>query len=72
MTGLAPSETRVYQLWGRLRGQRLAQTLPRVLHESGYVTAAVTSSPVVHFFTSWFSHDIGASHRFHPHAGERV
>jgi arylsulfatase A-like enzyme len=58
MTGLAPSETRVYQLWGRLRGPRLAQTLPHVLHDSGYATAAVTSSPVVHFFTSWFSRDI--------------
>jgi arylsulfatase A-like enzyme len=58
MTGLAPSEARVYQLWGRLRGPRLAQTLPRVLHDSGYVTAAVASSPVVHFFTSWFSRDI--------------
>jgi arylsulfatase A-like enzyme len=58
MSGLAPSETHVHQLWGRLRGQRLAQTLPRVLHDSGYVTAAVASSPVVHFFTSWFSQDI--------------
>lgn len=58
MTGLAPSETHVYQLWGRLRGPRLAQTLPHVLHDSGYVTAAVASSPVVHFFNSWFSGDI--------------
>jgi arylsulfatase A-like enzyme len=52
-TGLAPSETGVYHLAGRLRGARAAQTLPRLLRDSGYTTAAAISSPMAYYLASW-------------------
>ncbi len=57
MTGLAPSESGVYHLPGHLRDRRAAQTLPHMLHDSGYATAAVIASPMAYFFTAYQSRD---------------
>ncbi len=57
LTGLAPSETGVYHLAGRLRGARAAQTLPRLLRDSGYTTAAAIASPMAYDLASWQSPD---------------
>jgi arylsulfatase A-like enzyme len=57
LTGLSPSESGVYHLPGRLRGPRGAQTFPRLLRQSGYVTAATIASPMAYFLASWQSAD---------------
>lgn len=57
LTGLEPSETGVYHLPGRLRGERASETLPRVLRDSGYATAALISSSYAYFFASWQARD---------------
>jgi arylsulfatase A-like enzyme len=57
LTGLAPSETGVYHLAGRLRGSRAAQTFPRLLRDSGYATAAAISSPMAYYLASWQAPD---------------
>jgi arylsulfatase A-like enzyme len=57
LTGLAPSETGVYHLAGRLRGSRAEQTLPRLLHDSGYATAAAISSPMAYYLAWWQTPD---------------
>lgn len=52
LTGLAPSETGVYHLWGHLRDQHAASTLPRVLRQDGYATAAVIRNPMAYFLAA--------------------
>ncbi len=52
LTGLAPSETGVYHLWGHLRDQHAALTLPRILRDDGYATAAVIRNPMAYFLAA--------------------
>ncbi|MEP6714222.1 MAG: sulfatase [Terriglobia bacterium] len=48
LTGLYPSEHRVYQLEGRLRRENVGRTFTRLMREAGYTTGFSTSSPYVH------------------------
>jgi arylsulfatase A-like enzyme len=49
MTGLYPSQTRVYQVQGFLRGENTKRTLPHVLRTAGYTTAAFLSNPWAYY-----------------------
>jgi arylsulfatase A-like enzyme len=46
--GRYPSETGVFQLFGRLRGEESVRTLPNVLRKAGYQTAASVANPAAH------------------------
>ena len=49
LTGLYPSETRVYQLQGRLRGEDVNNSLPYLLRSGGYATGAFVTNPFAYF-----------------------
>jgi arylsulfatase A-like enzyme len=57
LTGLAPSESGVYHLPGRLRGPLADETFPHVLREAGYATGAAIASPMAYFVASWQNRD---------------
>jgi arylsulfatase A-like enzyme len=48
LTGRFPSEHLVYDLDGRLHGTDLDRTLPRLLRQNGYFTAASVANPHAH------------------------
>ena len=52
MTGTYPSDNYVFQLQGQLRPNDLAKTLPHMMQESGYVTAAFLSNPFAYYFSN--------------------
>jgi arylsulfatase A-like enzyme len=52
LTGLYPSETRVYQLQGRLRGLDVKNSLPYLLRSGGYATGAFVSNPFAYFLAA--------------------
>jgi len=49
LTGQYPSETRVYQVQGILRGENRERTLPQALRAGGYTTAAFLSNPWAYY-----------------------
>jgi arylsulfatase A-like enzyme len=49
MTGRYPSETRVLQVQGILRGDNSQKTLAQVMHSRGYTTAAFLSNPWAYY-----------------------
>jgi len=49
LTGLYPSESHVYQLPGRMRGQDAAKNLPHLMRAAGYATGGFFSNPNAYY-----------------------
>jgi len=49
LTGLYPSESKVYQLQGRLSAEHAKSSLPFILRSGGYATGAFVSNPYAYF-----------------------
>lgn len=52
MTGLRPSETRIYHLQDKLSASNSARSLPRLLRAAGYATGASVSNPIAYFLAN--------------------
>ncbi|HEX7894452.1 MAG TPA: sulfatase-like hydrolase/transferase [Terriglobales bacterium] len=52
LTGGYPSETRVFQLQGRIRGASAADTLPKVMRNAGYATGGFLTNPFAYYAVS--------------------
>ena len=50
MTGMYPSECRVYQLQGELRANNSGKSLPQAMRTAGYATGAFLSNPFAYYF----------------------
>ena len=57
LTGVHPSEHKVYQLSSRLRGACATRTLPRWMRAGGYCTAASISNPYAYFLAQGIESD---------------
>lgn len=60
LTGLAPSEHRVYHLQGSLRGSPAVETLPRAMRAGGYYTGASIGNPYAYFLAQGIAADYDA------------
>jgi arylsulfatase A-like enzyme len=60
LTGLLPSEHRVYHILGGFRGASVERTLPRVMRASGYSTGASISNPFAYFLAQGVAADYDA------------
>jgi arylsulfatase A-like enzyme len=69
LTGLYPSEHRVYHIPGRLMGDNLRKTLPRLMRAGGFATGASISSPYVYLLNDDLAadYDILPDMQFHVH-----
>jgi arylsulfatase A-like enzyme len=52
LTGLYPSESKVYQLQGRLTPENAKNSLPFLLRSGGYATGAFVSNPYAYFLAT--------------------
>jgi len=50
LTGLYPSESRVYQMQGQVRAQKAGKNLPHAMRAAGYATGAFFSNPNAYYF----------------------
>lgn len=50
MTGLFPSESKVYQIQGGVHNSAIRESLPRQLREAGYKTGAFVTNPYAYYF----------------------
>ena len=68
LTGLHPSESRVYQLEGRVRNPAAGRTLPHLMRAAGYTTAASISNPLAYYLTEGLANDYDSlpEPAFHP------
>jgi arylsulfatase A-like enzyme len=57
LTGTYPSETRVYQLQGRLRAEDAEKSLPHLMRAGGYATGAFLSNPFAYYFVDRLGND---------------
>jgi hypothetical protein len=57
LSGVYPSEDRVYHLPGRFSEENAAKTLPHLMRAGGYSTGASISSPYVYFFADGLADD---------------
>ena len=58
LTGLYPSESRVYQLQGRVSPEIGARNLFSLLRAGGYSTGAFMSNPFAYYFVKGFENDL--------------
>jgi arylsulfatase A-like enzyme len=68
LTGLYPSQHGVYHLEGRLRGDKLRKTLPRLIRAAGKATGAAISSPYVYYLNQ----DLAADYDVLPDVAYRA
>jgi arylsulfatase A-like enzyme len=57
LTGRYPSETRVYQIQGRLLPENVHQNLPHLLRAAGYATGAFISNPYPYYLARGLAND---------------
>jgi len=57
LTGLYPSESRVYHLQGRVGSENLERNFVHLLRAAGYGTGAFMSNPYAHFFVKDLQND---------------
>ena len=50
LTGLYPSQSRVYQMQGQLRAENAGKILPQAMRSAGYATGAFFSNPYPYYF----------------------
>ena len=50
MTGMYPSESRVYQMASRVRGVNTTRILPQLMRAAGYATGGFYSNPYAYYF----------------------
>jgi len=58
LTGLYPSESRVYQLQGRVLPEFGAKNLLNLLRAAGYSTGAFISNPYAYYFVNGYENDL--------------
>ena len=51
LTGLYPSENRVYQMQGNVRAEKAANVLPHTMRAAGYATGAFMSNPYAYYLS---------------------
>jgi arylsulfatase A-like enzyme len=68
LTGLYPSESKVYQLQGRLSAEHAKCSLPFILRSGGYATGAFVSNPYAYFLAMDLrgGFDVLPEPKFHP------
>jgi arylsulfatase A-like enzyme len=57
LTGLHPSESHVYQLYGRVSNPSVGRTLPHLMRAAGYKTAASISNPFAYYLAEGLADD---------------
>src|SRR5581483_7585984 len=52
LTGLYPSESRVYHIEGQVRGENVRKSLPHLMRSAGYATGAFISNPLAYYIAN--------------------
>lgn len=74
LTGLYPSESKIYQLQGRLSAEDAKNSLPYLLRSGGYATGAFASNPFAYFLATGLQggFDVFPEPVFRPGSFERL